>query len=415
MSNNVDTIDDYSGDSDTFLSDEECFDLIQNGTNVYTNSKSLSRYENRINLSKYEPEAACLTNSTVTHLLEINRRQENDRNRIKDKSDRATVEQVLDPRTRIILFKLINRRHIEEINGCISTGKEANVYHSTSQDGIDKAIKIYKTSILTFKDRDKYVTGEFRFRHGYCRHNPRKMVRTWAEKEMRNLSRIHQAGLLCPQPFLLKGHVLVMSFMGINGIPSPLLKDVDIKESKARQLYLDCVIIMYKLFKVGKLIHADLSEYNLILHQGKLCIIDVSQSVEWDHPRALEFLRKDCINVNDFFRRKGVPTMTSRELFDFITDPNVNDNNIDEYLSALQKIASKRTIEDLTNQEKIDEEVFKSSYIPQRLDQVIDCERDIFDQQKRKESEFYQTINGLKKDFSGPVLKPSLLEKNMSL
>ena len=34
------------------------------------------------------------------------------------------------------------------------------------------------------------MTGEFRFRHGYCRHNPRKMVRTWAEKEFRNLSRL---------------------------------------------------------------------------------------------------------------------------------------------------------------------------------------------------------------------------------
>ena len=25
------------------------------------------------------------------------------------------------------------------------------------------ALKIYKTSILVFKDRDKYVTGEFRY------------------------------------------------------------------------------------------------------------------------------------------------------------------------------------------------------------------------------------------------------------
>lgn len=50
--------------------------------------------------------------------------------------------------------------------------------------------QVYKTSILIFKDRDKYVSGEFRFRHGYCKHNPRKMVKTWAEKEMRNLIRL---------------------------------------------------------------------------------------------------------------------------------------------------------------------------------------------------------------------------------
>lgn len=50
--------------------------------------------------------------------------------RIKDKADRATSEQVMDPRTRMILFKLLNRGTIKQIDGCISTGKEANVYHA---------------------------------------------------------------------------------------------------------------------------------------------------------------------------------------------------------------------------------------------------------------------------------------------
>lgn len=95
----------------------------------------------------------------------------------------------------MILFKLLNRGMISEINGCISTGKEANVYHAVNKFGDDYAIKIYKTSILTFKDRDKYVTGEFRFRKGYCKGNPRKMVRTWAEKELRNLCRMYKNGL----------------------------------------------------------------------------------------------------------------------------------------------------------------------------------------------------------------------------
>jgi RIO kinase 1 len=82
--------------------------------------------------------------------------------RTKDKHDRATAEQVMDPRTRMILFKLLNRGTITVINGCISTGKEANVYHATGKTNEDVAIKIYKTSILVFKDRDKYVSGEFR-------------------------------------------------------------------------------------------------------------------------------------------------------------------------------------------------------------------------------------------------------------
>ncbi len=71
--------------------------------------------------------------------------------------------------------------------GCLSTGKEANVYYARGPDDAEFAVKIFKTSILVFKDRDKYVSGEYRFRNGYCRSNPRKMVKTWAEKEMRNL------------------------------------------------------------------------------------------------------------------------------------------------------------------------------------------------------------------------------------
>ena len=63
------------------------------------------------------------------------------------------------------------------------------MYHAVTESGEDRAIKVYKTSILVFKDRDRYVSGEFRFRHGYSRHNPRQMVKVWAEKEMRNLKR----------------------------------------------------------------------------------------------------------------------------------------------------------------------------------------------------------------------------------
>ena len=67
-----------------------------------------------------------------------------------------------------------------------------------------------KPLLVHLQDRDKYVTGDFRFRGGYGKGNPRKMVRTWAEKEMRNLTRIHNAGLPCPQPILLRSHVLLM-------------------------------------------------------------------------------------------------------------------------------------------------------------------------------------------------------------
>jgi len=54
----------------------------------------------------------------------VNRKGPSATANMKDKSDRATSEQVLDPRTRIILFKMIGRGLIFEVNGCVSTGKE---------------------------------------------------------------------------------------------------------------------------------------------------------------------------------------------------------------------------------------------------------------------------------------------------
>lgn len=92
------------------------------------------------------------------------------------RDDRATTEQCLDPRTRLMLFKMISNGMLDEVDGCLSTGKEANVYYAkagrkapNTTDVTEFAIKIYKTSILVFKDRDKYVSGEHRWRKGYCK------------------------------------------------------------------------------------------------------------------------------------------------------------------------------------------------------------------------------------------------------
>jgi len=358
-------------------------------TSYQPTDKVFKKFSNKINVGHYEGPAKAFNT-----LMEKDRKSEAERMRAKDKQDRATVEQVLDPRTRIVLFKLLNRGQISEINGCISTGKEANVYHATNKLGEDFAIKIYKTSILIFKDRDRYVSGEYRFRHGYCRHNPRKMVRTWAEKEMRNLVRMHGAGIAVPSPILLRGHVLLMSFVGRDGWAAPKLKDVELSCDKARELYYDCVVMIWKMYNKCRLVHADLSEFNILYHAGKLVIIDVSQSVEHDHPHALEFLRKDCTNVSQFFLKHGVSTMTVKELFDFTTDPTVSEETMEKRLEELSEKIQNRNVDELTAQQKIDEEVFKNAFIPKRLNEVYNAERDVFEKEKGGDL-IYKTITGL--------------------
>ncbi|KAI7809362.1 serine/threonine-protein kinase RIO1 [Triplophysa rosa] len=344
--------------------------------------KVLRKYDNKINLDKLT-----YADSVINKVTVMQKQRESDTFRVKDKSDRATVEQVLDPRTRMILFKMLSRGVITEINGCISTGKEANVYHATTAKGESRAIKIYKTSILSFKDRDKYVSGEFRFRHGYCKGNPRKMVRTWAEKEMRNLIRLQTAQIPSPEPIILRSHVLVMSFIGRDDMPAPLLKNAVLSESKARELYLQVIQNMRIMYHDARLVHADLSEFNMLYHNGDAYIIDVSQSVEHDHPHALEFLRKDCSNVNDFFQKHNVAVMTVRELFEYVTDPSITNDNINEYIDKAMEISSERTAEERSNQDKVDEEVFKKAYIPRTLNEVAHYERDVDIMLKKKEEE----------------------------
>jgi RIO kinase 1 len=73
------------------------------------------------------------------------------------------------------------------------------------------------------------------------------------------------------------------------------------------------------LYHKCKLVHGDFSEYNLLYQKETIYVIDVSQSVEHDHPHALEFLRKDVLNVIEYFRKKLTGhIMTIRELFDFV-------------------------------------------------------------------------------------------------
>jgi RIO kinase 1 len=133
------------------------------------------------------------------------------------------------------------------------------------------------------------------------------------------------------------------------------------------------------MYQSCKLVHADLSEYNVLFHEKKLFIIDVSQSVEHDHPRSLEFLRMDIKNVSDFFRRKNVDVLSEQTIFTFITsytepiqDPALTD--------TLEKLFANRPAVDESElaaaEKEVQNEVFRQQYIPQTLDQVYDFERD---------------------------------------
>uniref|UniRef100_A0A7S3JYC4 Serine/threonine-protein kinase RIO1 n=1 Tax=Aureoumbra lagunensis TaxID=44058 RepID=A0A7S3JYC4_9STRA len=329
------------------------------------------------------------------------------------RDDRATSEQVMDPRTRLILFKLLGSNQLASIDGCISTGKEANVYFAKRGpnlliDNLDiasLAVKVYKTSVLVFRDRERYINGEHRFQRGYSRgKNPRKMVKLWAEKELRNYKRLEIQGIPAPMPILVRGNVLVMEFLGtIDGWPSPRLKDADLTGRRLRQAYWQICKIMRTMFQNCNLVHGDLSEYNLLWHDHQLFVIDVSQSVESDHPMALDFLRTDCKNITDFFGDKGRHTelepLSVRELFEFITFEHHLEEDLDTTLE--------RYMVQKCPQPQEDTAVFMDTHLPRSLYEIgysaITCEREQRTLKSGGRGEAYQQAVGSLLQDSGPT------------
>lgn len=131
---------------------------------------------------------------------------------------------------------------------------------------------------------------------------------------------------------------------------------------------------MRMMFQTCRLVHADLSEYNILWWKSKAVFIDVSQSVETDHPRALEFLRMDCTNVTDFFRKRKLLVMSPMQLFAFVVHPDLPTPEAEEaYLAEARSAA--RSATPATAAEEVDAAVFMRVFIPSNLGEVADHER----------------------------------------
>jgi len=99
------------------------------------------------------------------------------------------------------------------------------------------------------------------------------------------------------------------------------------------------------------LVHADLSEYNLLYHKKEVWVIDVSQSVEHDHPMALDFLRRDCEIINFFFQKKGVLVLTIQSTFNYVTDiTTIDEANEVQVLNDLLLDDVRDDVEELTEE-----------------------------------------------------------------
>jgi len=235
------------------------------------------------------------------------------RKRLKD-ADQFKVEQsVFDDATFAAIYKLVQDGYIEAFGGPISTGKEANVYEALGGDDRDVAVKIYRINASNFQQMREYLEGDPRFEG--IGSDKKKVVLAWTKKEFANLRRARQAGVRVPEPIAVERNVLVMELVGLVEDRARRLAEVNVENPEtAFEVVRE---YMRRLYGAG-LVHGDLSEYNLIIHDGELVVIDLGQAVTVHHPNAGDFLQRDCRNVASFFTRQGIE-VDATALREFVT------------------------------------------------------------------------------------------------
>jgi RIO kinase 1 len=227
-------------------------------------------------------------------------------------AERATLEEVFDQSTRMVLYHFLTSGVLDEVHGVVNAGKEARVYWGKTKDGKDLAVKIYLTSSAEFKKGMlKYIEGDYRFKG--VKRDTRSLISTWAQKEFRNLEQASRAKVRVPKPVAVMNNVLVMEFIGKDGVNAPSLKEQPPKYPS--RVYNILLTFLARLYRKAELVHGDLSEYNIMIWKGKPVIFDVAQAVPTSHPMAEFFLRRDLANVNRFFNRLGVKVLPIDEAY----------------------------------------------------------------------------------------------------
>ena len=232
--------------------------------------------------------------------------------RIKDMDQLKVRDDVFDEITLVSLYRLVHKKWISAIGGSISTGKEANVFFG-ERDSQGLAIKIYRIRTANFNAMSEYIMGDRRF--SGIRRTRKDIVFTWTRKEFANLSRAYESNLPVPMPLVWDRNILIMEFLGESEKPYPQLRSVQLED--AEEVYHEVLSFIKDLYQKAGLVHADLSEYN-ILYGDRMYVIDMGQSVTPDHPRALHFLVRDIANINRFFSQK-CQVRDEREIFSEVT------------------------------------------------------------------------------------------------
>lgn len=219
-------------------------------------------------------------------------------------SEQLKIEEgVFDNRTMLRIRKLFSHNVVSKFEFIIAKGKEADVYLADSGSQIVGqefvAVKIFRLETSSFEKRVDYIAGDPRF--GRIKGGIFDIVSEWCKKEYGNLRIAEAAGAHAPKPYLYSGNVLAIEFIGEEGRPSQTLREANVEDPEA---VLDTILKDVRKLYSRDLVHADLSEYNILMKGEMPYMIDFGQAVVIGHPKAEEFLDRDVNNILRYFSKR---------------------------------------------------------------------------------------------------------------
>jgi RIO kinase 1 len=203
--------------------------------------------------------------------------------------------------------------------GILKTGKEADVHL------IERAVPEENgaSSILAAKRYRGAETSDFhrssQYQEGRRMRNTRDTravargsaygrsvsAGRWAFAEFQALCTMYGLGLPVPYPVQLHNTEILMEFIGDGMTAAPRLAEVRGSKSEFEGYFDQLSDIMLVMARAG-VAHGDLSAYNLLVHHGRVVVIDLPQLVEVSsNPSGIALLHRDCVNVCAWFARKG--------------------------------------------------------------------------------------------------------------
>lgn len=228
-------------------------------------------------------------------------RKERFEDRRREGEHRKLRDEFFDHRTLLAISRLVTQGEFEALDYPIATGKEGGVFRASGAGGY-RAVKVYRIGNAIFRAIPPHVLEAFR--RDAAHRNFTQRIYAWTRREHTILGALQAAHVRAPEPYGLCRNVLVMEFVGADGQAAPRLRDALVEDPPA--LYAAFLATVRRMVVDARLVHGDLSPFNVLLCGGEPVLIDVAQAIPAAHPQAADLLARDLHHFGRYFERIGV-------------------------------------------------------------------------------------------------------------